>query len=235
MTHLCLRINESLETSKENDKASKSKHITLTLRQHNLQGVECKPSCSNSTDCKAVRDMLEFSCLIEDYLREESKVFKPLKPRFVLIGSVKEQTRVGQADEIDVTIDFENLEGWLTVDETDPSRVIENQDFRCPDDVKAVLPRFYRKGTKEFDFFSFLEVLLEEIGKGISTKKPPKSSVSIVCWRGERNPGRSMDQRGRRRPFSTQRHRGGEVGVRGLGGGVTDRYVGGRVFWGCCF
>ena len=56
--------------------------------------------------CLIVQDLLLFLQILEVKLAEVSRLMKYLKPRFTVVGSVAEGTRIGIGNEVDVCITF---------------------------------------------------------------------------------------------------------------------------------
>lgn len=57
-------------------------------------------------DCAITRDLINISKQLEEQLLSASEMMKNLQPRFVLVGSVPEGSRIGLGNEIDLTIQF---------------------------------------------------------------------------------------------------------------------------------
>ena len=56
-----------------------------------------------------IHDLVTFSKALEVYLVNTTETMQLLKPKFTLVGSIPEGTRIGIGNELDITIDFE---GW---------------------------------------------------------------------------------------------------------------------------
>ena len=56
-----------------------------------------------------IHDLLSFAKDLEVALGNASAMMWQLKPKFILVGSVSEGTRIGLGNELDITIEFE---GW---------------------------------------------------------------------------------------------------------------------------
>ena len=61
-----------------------------------------------------VFDLLKIAQLLEKELPQVNKILAFLKPKFTLVGSVAEGTRIGLGSEIDLTMRFE---GWMQQEE----------------------------------------------------------------------------------------------------------------------
>ena len=56
-----------------------------------------------------IHDLVTFAKALEVSLKKGSDMMQLLKPRFTLVGSIPEGTRIGIGNELDITIDFD---GW---------------------------------------------------------------------------------------------------------------------------
>ena len=56
-----------------------------------------------------IHDLITFAKDLEVALGNASEMMKLLKPKFTMVGSVPEGTRIGIGNELDITIEFE---GW---------------------------------------------------------------------------------------------------------------------------
>ena len=56
-----------------------------------------------------IHDLVTFAKVLEVSLKKGSEMMQLLKPRFTLVGSIPEGTRIGIGNELDITIDFD---GW---------------------------------------------------------------------------------------------------------------------------
>ena len=56
-----------------------------------------------------IHDLVNFARDLEVALENASEIMELLKPRFSMVGSVPEGTRIGIGNELDITIEFE---GW---------------------------------------------------------------------------------------------------------------------------
>ena len=61
-------------------------------------------------DCYMTQDMISFAKLLQTLLIEKSDFMRYLKPKFVLVGSAQEGTRIGIGNEIDMTMQFTSWE-----------------------------------------------------------------------------------------------------------------------------
>ena len=75
--------------------------------------------------CHMVMDLLKIAQLLEKELPAVSPIMAYLKPRFTLVGSAAEGTRIGLGSEIDLTMRFE---GWLQQDEAPFEMFLRNSD-----------------------------------------------------------------------------------------------------------
>ena len=64
---------------------------------------------SRMLNCAIIHDLVAFAKLLEVALGKASEIMELLKPTFTLVGSIPEGTRIGIANELDITINFE---GW---------------------------------------------------------------------------------------------------------------------------
>ena len=78
-----------------------------------LDGVKLLP-CSHKEDrkydCHIIQDLISISSLLGKQLSESNDLMKSLKPRFTLVGSTQEGSRIGIGNEIDVTMHFQAWE-----------------------------------------------------------------------------------------------------------------------------
>ena len=58
-----------------------------------------------------IHDLVSFVKGLEYHLRKSSDLMKLLQPKFTLVGSIPEGTRIGIGNELDITIDFEGWKG----------------------------------------------------------------------------------------------------------------------------
>lgn len=72
-----------------------------------------------------VMDLLKIARLLEEELPAVSQIMAYLKPRFTLVGSAAEGTRIGLGSEIDLTMRFE---GWMKQDEAPFEMILRNSD-----------------------------------------------------------------------------------------------------------
>ena len=61
-------------------------------------------------NCAITYDLFSFAKKLEIELCRGSELMRKLDPSFTLVGSVPEHTRIGIANELDITIDFR---GWI--------------------------------------------------------------------------------------------------------------------------
>jgi len=66
-------------------------------------------NCANN-DCEILHPVLRFLQLLQKDLVIPGRPLAPLKPQFLLIGSIAEGTRMGKADEVDISISFQGLQ-----------------------------------------------------------------------------------------------------------------------------
>ena len=64
---------------------------------------------SRMLNCAMIHDLVDFAKMLEVALGRASDIMELLKPTFNLVGSIPEGTRIGIANELDITINFE---GW---------------------------------------------------------------------------------------------------------------------------
>ena len=72
--------------------------------------TEMKYSFNRKENCAITYDLFNFAKKLETELCCVSDLMRRLKPSFTLVGSVPEHTRIGIANELDITIDFR---GWI--------------------------------------------------------------------------------------------------------------------------
>ena len=65
---------------------------------------------SRKENCAITYDLFNFAKKLETVLCRVSILMRKLRPSFTLVGSVPEHTRIGIANELDITIDFL---GWI--------------------------------------------------------------------------------------------------------------------------
>ena len=108
-----------------------------------------------------IHDLVRFVRELEAALGKTSDVMQLLQPKFSLVGSIPEGTRIGLGNELDVTIDFD---GWRDsppfVAGVDANHLIRSAS--CPEWMSCF---FDAKGC--FDFHSFMFTLLEGIDTAV--------------------------------------------------------------------
>ena len=72
-----------------------------------------------------VMDLLRIAALLEEELPKVNQLMAFLKPKFTLVGSAAEGTRIGLGSEIDLTMRFE---GWLEQEEAPFKMILKNSD-----------------------------------------------------------------------------------------------------------
>lgn len=112
-----------------------------------------------------MHDLISFLQRVETKLRCSQSVFRMLQPRFTLMGSVPEGTRLGIANEMDIMIEFEGLAGTpFGLKLEDPYHLYFNDSLwmRKYFDSKGhfLLDKFKRDFLKETDM-AVSEVLQE--------------------------------------------------------------------------
>ncbi len=120
---------------------------SLTLEEMNPHGMECTHDAPRSDACLRMKSVIASVCLLETQLRQDPS---SRSPRFCPVGSVVEGTKVGIANELDLTVRF------------DPAQ------FR---NISAEQP---------FQFSNFLSTFLDSIAKAlraIESQLPPRLSV----------------------------------------------------------
>lgn len=107
--------------------------------------------------------MLRVCRLIEEGLNQDSTSIGPLKPCFILIGSVPEGSRVDQAIEADLNVTFQALEDkTLLMDESACAWTVPN--------VAAMEPFTTDKGGKVFDYPKFFSTFVQEVAKVMQSR-----------------------------------------------------------------
>jgi hypothetical protein len=87
-----------------------------------------------------VQDLLAFAKILQCQLEQHNFLMKKLKPSFTLIGSVAEGSRVGFANELDLTVEFEGFKDALfRVPNGDPFNLTATE--HAPDWMKKYFGR----------------------------------------------------------------------------------------------
>ena len=85
---------------------------------------DCMHKLPRRMHCLIIQDVIRFFKKVEDKLQTHSPLFQRLKPRFILMGSVPEGTRIGVGNEMDICVQFQGLPP-LHVNVKDPFHVYE--------------------------------------------------------------------------------------------------------------
>ena len=117
----------------------------------------CKLTCSKRVECSKVRDVIMTMQCIETELAQR---IPNLEPKFILVGSIIEGTRIHSAMELDITVQFNGLEKYPLLLKDDPftlSSVEENH----------LLYEWSNEGVFQYEKFLafFLSALQEIISK----------------------------------------------------------------------
>ncbi len=118
---------------------------------------------SRRISCSIIHDLVAFSRTLEHECRESGSLLKDLQPRFTLVGSVAEGTRVGLGNEIDLMIDFQGLED--SEDGAAPFEV-HDDDPRHLFAIPGVLPSWMEEFIGEHEEFQ-LEKLNFQLLEGL--------------------------------------------------------------------
>ncbi len=105
--------------------------------------------------------MLDICKQVEEYL-QTSDSLSPLKPRLQLVGSTAEGTRIGGADEIDVSMTFDALSAT-------PFELASNviaTSMVIPEELKEIMTDF-KNELGHFCFARFLTCLCTELREGL--------------------------------------------------------------------
>ena len=102
-------------------------------------------------ECEKTRDLLRAMQIIESKWNEKSN----LRPKFILVGSIIEGTRVGYANELDLTVTFEGLK-------YDPFELGEDA-FTLKIFTESHPLKKFCSESGTLDFSLFLRAVLEEI------------------------------------------------------------------------
>ena len=111
--------------------------------------------------CPNVQDLYRLTSHLDQYLSEISTL-KHLKPKMTVIGSIAEGTRNGQADEMDININFEGLEG-----ENAFAKLTSPYQLSFTSNGLAVMEEANLsdlvKSDKTLDYSKFLLILVQEL------------------------------------------------------------------------
>ena len=113
--------------------------------------------------CHAIHDLLLACQKIEQQLNNQNSSIAKLMPRFFVVGSLVEGTRLFRASEGDMTVEFLGLHQFSSLEDA-TSIKINGEDIH-------LLKRFVKKGTLLFDYPEFLFFFMECIQSAISILK----------------------------------------------------------------
>ena len=103
--------------------------------------------------------------MIEQQLnKDETSLIAKLKPRFFVIGSVVEGTRLFCASEADMTVEFQGLHEFALLGDDATALMVNEQDI-------FLLKDFLKKGSLLFDYPKFLFFFMQSIQSAISILK----------------------------------------------------------------
>jgi hypothetical protein len=88
-----------------------------------------------------VQDLLALAKMLQYELRQPNSLMEKFLPTFTLIGSVAEGTRIGIANELDLTVEFEGFE-------KPPFQVLDGDTLKCQ---KCRKNRAERKSVQPFE------------------------------------------------------------------------------------
>ena len=120
-------------------------------------------------DCSKVTALLGVCQMLLGEMKKEEGPFSKLRPQFYLIGSVAEGTRVGKANEVDITLRFQALHD-------SPLKVVDSNGCKLRFQKDNALRQFCKANEcTTFCHASFMNELLNEISKALmSIKTLPK-------------------------------------------------------------
>jgi hypothetical protein len=153
----CQAVAEAVEASTKDD----------VLNLHSVDLSKC-----NNVDCEILHPVLAFLQLLQKDLTQSGRALAPLKPNFLLIGSIAEGTRMGKADEVDISIRFQALRDHplevLKDNGVGADYNLTNLGFQqgCP----SFMANFVDKHQR-FDFPVFLRCFLKEIRTSVNNIK----------------------------------------------------------------
>ena len=98
-----------------------------------------------------IHDLVRLAKLLESELAIASSTMALLRPRFVLVGSVAEGTRIGLGNELDLTVTFDGWDGDRPPFKVDPGDPFHLRATESPPDWMG--PFFDADGRFHFNKF----------------------------------------------------------------------------------
>ena len=131
-------------------------------------------------NCVMAHNLIQTVKVIEHYLNSENSPIAFLKPRFQIAGSIVEGTRLGSANELDLTLHFESMA-------SDHFKVGDSALNYHLTDKGSDLMKNFTDGTDCLDMTAFLKALLETLQFCFkySSEKLPRSVRTVkesVDW-----------------------------------------------------
>ena len=160
-------------------------------------GMKNKKICSMSLsifrpiECLKVRDMIKVMQFVE---KDLSTVMPILEPRFILVGSIAEGTRIHWANELDIMMRFNGIQNHPLLMEENPFELKLSIDSSLSSEHH--LGKWGNKGIFKYqEFFSFILETLENIIRTNSEKIKeltdsrikPRQSLNPICPHQEKD------------------------------------------------
>ena len=99
--------------------------------------IECEDKCLQSTTCKRIRDVTNLIDQILNRMSEEFPIFKDVAT--IVVGSLKEGTKVGGIDEADITLALsETFQNYLTFDKKNQRILVRTYYYENITDVNKI-------------------------------------------------------------------------------------------------
>lgn len=140
--------------------------------------------------CLCIQDLIATCKGIEDFLRSAAadETMGLLRPELVLIGSIYEGTRIGSADELDMTVKFQGLDGFpFTVKDNDPTKLY------CEREPENHPMAAYLDSDGRFRYPDFLHLLLRSVSDAIEEIALPER-IKVVTFNRDYKPCSDCDK-----------------------------------------
>ena len=121
---------------------------------------DCYRQCRHKIDCLMVEDMIKVVQQIEKRFREKAP---KLKSKFILVGSIAEGTRIGSANELDITWKFNGLNKFPLYVSNDGYSLTVSQEGGEVNEEHPLFPYCDGNALNFQYFFAFLLCILQDI------------------------------------------------------------------------